>query len=188
MFYGFGSSQALPIAFGVPLAGYINLNSPNNAGYYVCAACSILGSLTLFLVDLHKRNVSKHKDGTIKWVVRLRGKLCVKPSDFAGKMELIRALKHVESCHLTTIMITSQHCKEQQRWFLARKFWWVEKKNPLIFRNFSHKISPGSSHKRCSNECRKRTGETWTDLHFRRRNCRWVNRKFPWTYLETFLF
>lgn len=60
------SQQALPIAFGVPLAGYLNLNSPNNAGYYLCAACSILGSLTLFLVDLHKRNVSKHKDGNVK--------------------------------------------------------------------------------------------------------------------------
>ena len=124
-FHGFGSLQALPIAFGVPLAGYINLNSTNNAGYYVCAACSILGSLTLFLVDLHKRNVSKHKDGTIKWVVRLRGKLHLQPSDFTGKMEPIHALKRVESCHLTTITITSQHCKEQQLWFLARKFWWV---------------------------------------------------------------
>jgi hypothetical protein len=62
----FCSLQALPIALGVPLAGYLNLNSPNNAGYYLCAACSILGSLTLFLVDLHKRNVSKHKDGNVK--------------------------------------------------------------------------------------------------------------------------
>lgn len=59
-------SQALPIAFGVPLAGYINVNSTNNAGYYLCSACSIVGSLTLFLVDLHKRNVSRHKDGTGK--------------------------------------------------------------------------------------------------------------------------
>lgn len=58
--------QALPIAFGVPLAGYINLHSAGHCGYYLCAACSIIGSLTLFLVDLHKRNVSKHKDGTAK--------------------------------------------------------------------------------------------------------------------------
>lgn len=55
-------SQALPIAFGVPLAGYINLYVAPNAGYYLCSVCSILGSLTLFLVDLHKRNVAKHKE------------------------------------------------------------------------------------------------------------------------------
>jgi hypothetical protein len=54
-------SQAIPIALGVPLAGYINLRSPNS-GYYLCSVCSILGSLTLFLVDLHKRNVAKHKE------------------------------------------------------------------------------------------------------------------------------
>lgn len=58
--------QALPIAFGVPLVGYLNHNSSGQTGYYLCAACSIVGSLTLFLVDLHKRNVSRHKDGNTK--------------------------------------------------------------------------------------------------------------------------
>ncbi|CRL04860.1 CLUMA_CG017913, isoform A [Clunio marinus] len=59
-------SQALPIAFGVPLAGYLNASYSNHAGYYMCSACAIIGSLTLFLIDLHKRNVTRHKDGNTK--------------------------------------------------------------------------------------------------------------------------
>lgn len=53
--------KAIPIAVGVPLAGYLNLNSAGTIGYYFAAASSILGSLVLFLVDLHKRNAQKHK-------------------------------------------------------------------------------------------------------------------------------
>ncbi|KAG5684299.1 hypothetical protein PVAND_013534 [Polypedilum vanderplanki] len=55
-------SQSLPIIFGIPIAGYLNVNYAGQIGYYMCAACSIVGSLTLFLVNLHKRNVSRHKE------------------------------------------------------------------------------------------------------------------------------
>jgi hypothetical protein len=58
--------QALPIALGVPLAGYLNLNYPGQVGYYMCSGCSIVGSLTLFLVDVHKRNVRLHKEKSTK--------------------------------------------------------------------------------------------------------------------------
>ncbi|XP_070508264.1 monocarboxylate transporter 2-like isoform X3 [Chironomus tepperi] len=59
-------SQALPIALGVPFAGYLNLKYPGQVGYYMCAGCSIVGSLTLFLVDVHKRNVRLHKEKSTK--------------------------------------------------------------------------------------------------------------------------
>lgn len=58
--------QALPIALGVPLAGYLNFNYPGQVGYYMCAGCCIVGSLTLFLVDVHKRNVRLHKEKSTK--------------------------------------------------------------------------------------------------------------------------
>ncbi|CAG9801706.1 unnamed protein product [Chironomus riparius] len=59
-------SQALPIALGVPLAGYLNLNYPGQVGYYMCSGCCIVGSLTLFLVDVHKRNIRLHKEKSTK--------------------------------------------------------------------------------------------------------------------------
>jgi hypothetical protein len=55
--------QSLPIIFGVPIAGYLNVTYGGQIGYYLCAACSIVGSLTLFLINVHKRNVSRHKEG-----------------------------------------------------------------------------------------------------------------------------
>ena len=55
-------SQGIPIALGVPIAGYLNATGGNGkVGYYFSAACVFLGCIILFLVDLHKRNVSRHK-------------------------------------------------------------------------------------------------------------------------------
>ncbi|KAL1398740.1 hypothetical protein pipiens_008723 [Culex pipiens pipiens] len=54
-------SQAIPIALGVPISGYMNVGGSGKAGYYFSSACALLGSLAMFLIDLHRRNVSRHK-------------------------------------------------------------------------------------------------------------------------------
>ncbi|XP_055616380.1 monocarboxylate transporter 12-like isoform X2 [Toxorhynchites rutilus septentrionalis] len=54
-------SQAIPIALGVPISGYMNVRGSGKAGYYFSSACALIGSLTMFLIDLHRRNVSRHK-------------------------------------------------------------------------------------------------------------------------------
>lgn len=54
-------SQAIPIALGVPISGYMNVAGSGKAGYYFSSACALLGSLVMFLIDLHRRNVSRHK-------------------------------------------------------------------------------------------------------------------------------
>ncbi|XP_055603888.1 monocarboxylate transporter 12-like isoform X2 [Uranotaenia lowii] len=54
-------SQAIPIALGVPISGYMNESGYGKAGYYFSSACAVLGSLLMFLIDLHRRNVSRHK-------------------------------------------------------------------------------------------------------------------------------
>ncbi|XP_053681963.1 monocarboxylate transporter 12-like [Sabethes cyaneus] len=54
-------SQAIPIALGVPISGYMNESGSGNAGYYFSSACTVIGSLMMFLIDLHRRNVSRHK-------------------------------------------------------------------------------------------------------------------------------
>ncbi|KAL0117220.1 hypothetical protein PUN28_010218 [Cardiocondyla obscurior] len=54
-------SQAIPIAIGVPISGYINVGCGGKAGYYFSSTCVLVGSFTLFFIDLHKRNLSKHK-------------------------------------------------------------------------------------------------------------------------------
>lgn len=54
-------SQAIPIVIGVPFSGYMNENCGDRAGYYFSSTCVIVGSLTLFLIDLHRRNISSHK-------------------------------------------------------------------------------------------------------------------------------
>ncbi|XP_055525949.1 monocarboxylate transporter 12-like isoform X2 [Wyeomyia smithii] len=54
-------SQAIPIALGVPISGYMNEGGSGNAGYYFSSACTVVGSLLMFLIDLHRRNVSRHK-------------------------------------------------------------------------------------------------------------------------------
>ncbi|KAK0170214.1 hypothetical protein PV328_010802 [Microctonus aethiopoides] len=54
-------SQAIPIAIGVPISGYMNVGCGGKAGYYFSSTCVLVGSFTLFFIDLHKRNLSKHK-------------------------------------------------------------------------------------------------------------------------------
>lgn len=78
-------SQAIPIIIGVSLAGTIKslicvtlristkLNNRNcfagflnntygdRMGYYFSSSCVFLGSLILFVVDLHKRSIARHK-------------------------------------------------------------------------------------------------------------------------------
>ncbi|KAL2729559.1 monocarboxylate transporter 2-like isoform X2, partial [Vespula squamosa] len=54
-------SQAIPIAIGVPISGYINVGCGGKAGYYFSSTCVLVGSFTLFFIDLHRRNLSKHK-------------------------------------------------------------------------------------------------------------------------------
>ncbi|XP_020279646.1 monocarboxylate transporter 2-like isoform X3 [Pseudomyrmex gracilis] len=54
-------SQAIPIAIGVPISGYINVGCGNKAGYYFSSTCVLVGSFTLFFIDLHRRNLSRHK-------------------------------------------------------------------------------------------------------------------------------
>ena len=52
-------SQAIPNGLGIPIAGYINVGFGNKAGYYFSATCVLLGSVTLFLIDIHKRRLRK---------------------------------------------------------------------------------------------------------------------------------
>ncbi|XP_023937926.2 monocarboxylate transporter 10 [Bicyclus anynana] len=52
-------SQAVPIAIGVPLSGYINVGCGGKAGYYFSSTCSLIGSLSLFCIDLHRRSVAQ---------------------------------------------------------------------------------------------------------------------------------
>lgn len=54
-------SQAIPIAIGVPISGYINVGCGGKAGYYFSSTCVLVGSLALFLIDLHRRNLARHK-------------------------------------------------------------------------------------------------------------------------------
>ena len=52
-------SQAIPNLFGIPIAGYINVGCGSKAGYYFSATCVLLGSATLFLIDVHKNQLRK---------------------------------------------------------------------------------------------------------------------------------
>ncbi|XP_018897731.1 monocarboxylate transporter 2 isoform X2 [Bemisia tabaci] len=65
-------SQAIPIALGVPISGYINVGCGGKTGYYFSSTCVIVGSLSLFFIDLHRRSLARHKhnDSGVK-------KLCV---------------------------------------------------------------------------------------------------------------
>ena len=53
--------QALPNMFGIPLTGYINTGGDSRAGYYFSATCVLLGSVTLSLIDVHKKNLRKKR-------------------------------------------------------------------------------------------------------------------------------
>lgn len=54
-------SQSLPIAVGIPISGYMNWSGTGKEGYYFSSACSIIGCFLLFFVDLHRRNLNRHK-------------------------------------------------------------------------------------------------------------------------------
>ncbi|KFB52159.1 AGAP000795-PB-like protein [Anopheles sinensis] len=54
-------AQAIPIALGVPISGYMNETGSGTAGYYFSSGCAIVGSVLMFLIDLHRRSVSRHK-------------------------------------------------------------------------------------------------------------------------------
>ncbi|RXG57937.1 Monocarboxylate transporter 10, partial [Armadillidium vulgare] len=54
-------SQAIPTAIGIPITGYINVGYGNKAGYYFSSTLIIFGSMTIFLIDVHRRNAAKHK-------------------------------------------------------------------------------------------------------------------------------
>jgi len=55
------TSQSLPVCLGVPIAGYINKGCGNKSGFYFSAICIIVGSLLLFLVDIHKSQMRKKR-------------------------------------------------------------------------------------------------------------------------------
>ncbi|XP_037074824.1 monocarboxylate transporter 2-like [Pollicipes pollicipes] len=48
-------SQAIPIALGVPIAGYINISAGDKAGFYFSSTFVVIGSLTISLIDIHRR-------------------------------------------------------------------------------------------------------------------------------------
>ncbi|KAF2364866.1 Major facilitator superfamily [Trinorchestia longiramus] len=54
-------SQALPTALGVPITGYINIQYGNKAGYYFSSTFIIFGSMTIFLIDIHRRRAARHQ-------------------------------------------------------------------------------------------------------------------------------
>lgn len=54
-------AQALPILAGVPFAGYLSEAVSPKAGYVFSFLCTATGSALLFLVDVHKRNISQQK-------------------------------------------------------------------------------------------------------------------------------
>lgn len=41
--------------------GYMNVGCGGKAGYYFSSTCVLVGSFTLFFIDLHRRNLSRHK-------------------------------------------------------------------------------------------------------------------------------
>ncbi|CAG0881627.1 unnamed protein product [Cyprideis torosa] len=54
-------SQAIPIFIGVPVSGYINVSFGGKAGYYLSAAFVLLGSLSLFLIQIHTARRRKRR-------------------------------------------------------------------------------------------------------------------------------
>lgn len=48
----------IPIVY---FLGYISVGCGGKAGYYFSSTCVLVGSFTLFFIDLHRRNLSKHK-------------------------------------------------------------------------------------------------------------------------------
>ncbi|XP_047736434.1 monocarboxylate transporter 2 isoform X2 [Hyalella azteca] len=54
-------TQALPTALGVPITGYINVECGHKAGYYFSSSFIIVGSMTFFLIDVHRRHAARHR-------------------------------------------------------------------------------------------------------------------------------
>lgn len=54
-------SQSIPIVVGVNLAEFLNCHVSHKSGYLFGFFFAMSGSLTLFLVDVHKRNISRHR-------------------------------------------------------------------------------------------------------------------------------
>ncbi|KAL1455368.1 hypothetical protein WDU94_009467 [Cyamophila willieti] len=54
-------SQAIPIFIGVPISGYIDVGCGGKSGYYFSSTCVLVGSLSLFFIDLHRRSLARHK-------------------------------------------------------------------------------------------------------------------------------
>lgn len=53
------ASQALPSLLGPPIASYLSSLVGGKAGYYLAASSVLLASLTLFLVNIHKKRLRK---------------------------------------------------------------------------------------------------------------------------------
>lgn len=51
----------LPFHIFLLSAGYMNVGCGGKAGYYFSSTCVLVGSFTLFFIDLHRRNLSRHK-------------------------------------------------------------------------------------------------------------------------------
>lgn len=65
------SSSPLTVVGGPPAVttlmsvhtGYINVGCGGKSGYYFSSTCVLVGSLSLFFIDLHRRNLARHKHG-----------------------------------------------------------------------------------------------------------------------------
>lgn len=54
-------SQSIPIVIGVNFAEFLNCHVAHKSGYLFGFFCVLSGSVLLFLVDVHKRNISSHR-------------------------------------------------------------------------------------------------------------------------------
>lgn len=54
-------SQGIPIVLGVSFAEYLNQYANEKCGYLFGFAMVLCGSILLFLIDMHRRTVSRHK-------------------------------------------------------------------------------------------------------------------------------
>lgn len=54
-------SQSISIVLGILFAGYLNDVVSSKVGYVFGFFCTTVGSVMLFLVDMHKRNISQNK-------------------------------------------------------------------------------------------------------------------------------
>lgn len=57
----FQCSQSIPIVVGISLAEFLNCHVSPKSGYLFGFFCTLIGSILLFLVDVHKRNISRHR-------------------------------------------------------------------------------------------------------------------------------